>query len=156
MDPLTELDALQEAVINELLFDVVNVRVGVLLDLRGALELRTAYTGLLILRGVESFRWENERVATDRRCWTVCGSEPRNENGRINLTLSGICDIELTVVARSGAFIAGDVPNITYDQAPPDLTDSTDEELAAGMASMDSQFEPTQLSVLEPFEEWVS
>jgi len=45
MDPLTEKDALQEARLNEVVFDALNMRAGLLFDLRGALQLRTAYTG---------------------------------------------------------------------------------------------------------------
>jgi hypothetical protein len=46
MDPLTEKDALQEARLNEVVLDVVNMRMGMLFDVRGALQLQMAYTGL--------------------------------------------------------------------------------------------------------------
>ena len=54
MDPLTEKDALQEARLNEVTFDAVRGRLGLLFDLRGALQLRMAYTGLLVLGGVKN------------------------------------------------------------------------------------------------------
>jgi hypothetical protein len=145
MDPLTEKDALQEARLNELLFDAVNRRVGLLFDLRGSVQLRMAYTGLLVLGGVEGLSWTSERRPSTRTAWNVVGSLPVNEDGVINLRLFFFPDAELTVVARSAAFYAGDVPGLP--DTPPDFADS-DEAVAAGMASLDSPFEPTQATVI--------
>jgi hypothetical protein len=147
MDPLTEKDALQEARLNELIFDAVNRRVGLLIDLRGALQLRMARTGLLVLTGVEDFSWNSERRRTTRTAWNIVSSVPVNEDGTINLSLFFFPDAELTVVARGAAFYAGDVPGMP--DAPPDFS-SRDEVVAAGMASMDSPFELTQMTLIEP------
>jgi hypothetical protein len=148
MDPLTERDALQEARLNEMIFNAVNRRVGLLFDLRGALQLRMAYTGLLVLYGVESLSWSSEQRASTRTAWNVVGSLPVNEGGVINLKLFFFPDAELTVVARSAAFHAGDV--LGLPDTPPDFA-SSDEEVALGMASMDSPFEPTQATLIEPY-----
>ena len=149
MDPLTEMDALQEARLNEVIFDAVNRHAGLLFDLRGALQLRMAYTGLLVLGDVEGLRWSSERGRrpTTRTAWNVVGSVPVNEDGLINLRLFLFPDAELTVTARSAAFYAGDVPGLP--DTPPDFDDS-DEAVAAGMVSMDSPFEPTQATFIEP------
>jgi hypothetical protein len=147
VDPLTEKDALQEARLNEVIFDAVNSRVGLLFDLRGSLQLRLAYTGLLVLGGVEGLCWNSERRPTSRTAWNVVGSLPVNEDGLINLKLFFFPDAELTVVARSAVFYAGDVPGLP--DTPPDFAGS-DEAIAAGMASMDSPFEPTQTTLIEP------
>jgi hypothetical protein len=150
MDPLTEKDALQEARLNEVVFDAVNMRTGPLFDLRGALQLRTAYTGLLLLYGVQDFSWNSYRRPTARTAWNVIGSVPFNQDGVVNLNLFFFPDAELTVVARSAAFYAGDVPGLPG--TPPDFTGS-DQEVAAGMASMDSPFEPIQATVIAPFQQ---
>ena len=148
MDPLTEKDALQEARLNEVIFDAVNRRVGLLFDLRGALQLRMAHTGLLVLGDVEDLGWNSERRRpATRTAWNVVGSLPVNEDGVINLRLFLFPDAELTVVARSAAFYAGNVPGLP--DTPPDFSGS-DEAVAAGMASMDSPFEPTQATLIEP------
>jgi hypothetical protein len=147
MDPLTEKDALQEALLTDVTFDAMNNRIGLLFDLRGALQLRLAYTGLLVLGGVEAFNWNSERLPAARTAWNVVGSLPVNEDGVINLRLFFFPDAELTVVARSGAFFAGDVPGLP--DTPPDFAGS-DDEVAAGMASMDSPFEPTQATFIDP------
>jgi hypothetical protein len=147
MDPLTEKDALQEALLVEVIFDAVIMRVGLLFDLRGALQLRMADTGLLVMGGVESFSWNSDRRPTARTAWNVVGSLPVNEDGVVNLRLFFFPDAELTVVGRSAAFYAGDVPGLP--DTPPDFAGS-DEAIAAGMASMDSPFEPTQVTLIEP------
>jgi hypothetical protein len=147
MDPLTEKDALQEARLNEVTFDAVRGRVGLLFDLRGALQLRMAYTGLLVLGGVEKFSWSSEERHTARTAWNVVASLPVNEDGVINLRFFFHPGAELTVVARSAAFFAGDVPGLP--DTPPDFAGS-DEEVAPSMASMDSSFEPTQGTFVAP------
>ena len=147
MDPLTEEDALQEALLTEVIFDAINGRIGLLFDLRGALQLRMADTGLLVLGGVESFSWQSEPRPATRTAWNVVGSLPVNEGGVINLRLSFFPDADMTVTARSGAFIAGDVPGLP--DTPPDFVGS-DDEMAAAMASMGSPFKPTQATFIEP------
>jgi hypothetical protein len=145
MDPLTEKGALQEARLNEMVFDAVNKRVGLLFDLRGALQLRTAYTGLLVLSAVEDFSWNSDPRLTLRTAWNVVGSEPVNEGGVVNLRLFFFPDAEMSVVARSAAFYVGDVPGLP--DTPPDFA-GDDDEVAAGMASMDSPFEPTRATFI--------
>ncbi len=147
MDPLTEKDALQEARLNEVVFDAVNMRVGLLFDLRGALQLRMADTGLIVLRGVEDLSWNSDRRSSARTAWNVVGSVPANQDGVVCLRLFFFPDAEMTVVARGAAFFAGDVPGLP--DAPPDFAGG-DAEVAAGMASMDSPFEPTQATFIEP------
>lgn len=147
MDPLTEEHALQDARLNEVLFDAVNMRAGLLFDLRGAMQLRMAYTGLIVLTGVEAFSWQAERRSTKRFSWGVDSSRPSNKDGVVNLRLVFYGGAELTVVARGAAFFAGDVPGLP--DAPPDFAGS-DAEVAAGMASMDSVFDPTQATFIEP------
>src|SRR5260370_37282495 len=85
MDPVTEKDALQEARLNEMIFDAVNRRVGLLFDLRGAVQLRMAYTGLLVLGGVEILTWSSERRSSERTAWNVVGSLPVTEDGGLQL-----------------------------------------------------------------------
>ena len=147
MDPLTEKDALVCAPLVEAVFDAVNMRVGLLFDLRVAEQLRMANTGLIVLGGVEAFEWRAERRRTARTSWNVDASVPANKDGVVNLRLIFFPSADLTVAARSAAFFAGDVPGLP--EAPPDFAGG-DAEVAAGMASMDSPFEPTQATFIEP------
>jgi hypothetical protein len=111
-DPLTGEDALREARLNEVLFDAVNRRAGLLFDLRGALGFRVALTGLVVLYDVEEFSWAGERRSAIRTAWNVVGSRPANKDGVVGLRLFFFPDAELTVAARSAAFFAGDVPGL--------------------------------------------
>jgi len=146
MDPLTEKDALVGAPLVEAVLDPVNMRVGLLFDLRVAEQLRMANTGLIILGGVEAFEWRTERRSTARTSWNVDASVPSNNEGVINLRLIFFPSAELTLVARSAAFFAGEVPGLP--DTPPDFGGS-DAEVAAAMASMESLFEPNQATFIE-------
>jgi hypothetical protein len=147
MDPLTEKDALVCAPLIEAVFDAVNMRAGLLFDLRVAEQLRMANTGLIVLGGVEVFEWRSKQRRTARTSWNVDASVPSNKDGVVSLRLIFFPSAELAVAARSAVFYAGDVPGLP--DAPPDFAGS-DAAVAAGMASMDSPFEPTQATFIEP------
>jgi hypothetical protein len=147
MDPLTEADALICAPLVEVVFDSLNMRLGLLFDLRVAEQLRMANTGLIVLRGVECFMWRAERRTTSRTSWNVDASMPSNRDGILDLRLLFSPSAELTVTARSAAFFAGDVPGLP--DAPPDFSGNDNKEINSGMASMDSLFEPIQATYFE-------
>lgn len=148
MDPITEKGALQEAQLVEVLYNAVRCRIGLLFDLRIALQLRMHNTGLLIFDGVASFSWVSNSSGHAKIAWNVMDSVPDNRDGLVMHTLFMLPDAELHVSARSAVFFAGDVPNLG-DRAPNYLKD-TDEVVAAGTQSMRSPFKPSQRSMLEP------
>lgn len=84
-------------------------------------------------------------LATSRN---VNASVPSNNEGIVSLRQIFFPSAELTLVARRAAFFAGDAPG--PPDAPPHFADSN-EEVTAGMASMDSPFELTQATFIEPF-----
>lgn len=145
VDPLREENALRDARLNEVLIDARNARLGLLLDLRTALQLRTARTGLLAVEGVERFSWEGKYGDHPLRAWVVVGSTPIESDSAVGLRLFLSSGGELVVEGCRAGFFAGDVPGLP-DQ-PPDF-DGGDEDVAAGMASLDSPFEPTQATFL--------
>lgn len=146
MDPLAEQDALQEAQLVELLFDPVTRRLGLLFDLRQALQLRLANTGLMTFDAVEQLSWSAAQRATPRTAWTVVGSVPAVQGGSIKLELFFVPDAELHVLGRGAVFYVGQVAGLPA--APPDFTDGTPEMIAKGMASMRSSFEPKYMTRL--------
>jgi hypothetical protein len=107
-----------------------------------------ADTGLLVVRAVEQFSWTGERRSSIRTAWNIVCSVPANKDGVVSLRLFFFPDAELTVAGRSAAFFAGYVPSLP--DAPPDFA-GTDAEVAVGMTSMDSPFEPMQATFIEPF-----
>jgi hypothetical protein len=128
-------------------FNPVEMCAGLLFDLRVAEQLRMANTGLVVLWGVEVLQWRAEPRTTPRTSWNVASSVPSNKDGSVNLRLVFFPSAEMNVLARSAAFFAGDVPDLP--DAPPDFA-GRDDEVAAGMASMDSLFEAIQATYVEP------
>ncbi|MFN6118743.1 MAG: hypothetical protein ACK5CE_03755 [Actinomycetes bacterium] len=152
MDPLTELDALQEAQLLDVRFDTLTLTAGLLLELRMALQLREANTGVLWVRGVRQLSWSGPSRATEMTAWSVGSSVPRAEDGVFSLTLSmwPAPGAQLTLVGESAAFFAGDVPGL--NEAPPDYGALDVESVREGLASWDSEFVPVHAVFLDPAE----
>lgn len=150
MDPLTEDDALQEAQLLDIRCDALRLTVGLLFDLRLALQLREANTGVLVARGVRELSWSAASRSTDLTTWTVGGSVPRNENQLFGLKLGmwPAPGAQLSLVAESAAFFAGDVPGLA--ETPPDYGDDDDTTIRAGLAGWNSQFTPVHAVFLDP------
>jgi hypothetical protein len=149
MDPLTEEDALQEAQLLDVRFDALRLTIGLLFELRLALQLREANTGVLIARGVRELSWAGPHRATELTAWTVGGSVPSNENRLFGLKLGmwPAPGAQLSLVAENAAFFAGDVPGL--DEAPPDYGDENRARIASGLAHWDSQFAPLHAVFLD-------
>jgi hypothetical protein len=77
MDPLTEDDALQDAQPLDVRIDALNSTVGVLFELRVALQLREANTGVLVAHGVQNICWSASPRSAARTAWNVIASTPR-------------------------------------------------------------------------------
>jgi hypothetical protein len=147
MDPLTEEGALQEAQLLDVRFDALRSTVGLLFELRLALQLREANTGVLVARGVRALSWTAGQRSTSRTAWAVGGSIPYNENRLFGLTLGMWPDAQLTLQAESAAFFAGDVPGLVRI---PDYMDDDDVTVRAQLAGWHSEFTPVHAVFLDP------
>ncbi len=141
MDPLTEADALQEAQLLDLRFDALRSSIGLIFDLRSALQLREANTGILIAHGVHKFDWSTDAGFTNATTWTVIGSTPRCEDRVISLDLAMVPHASLSLIAQAAGFYVVDVPGL--DDAPPDYG-ADDSMIRAGLAGWHSTFSPVQ------------
>ena len=65
MDPLTEDLSLVESQLLGVRFEALTNAIGLLFDLRQALQLRSANTGVLIVNEVEQFQWEERLQAIE-------------------------------------------------------------------------------------------
>jgi hypothetical protein len=142
MDPLTEEGALQEAQLLDLRFDALADVVGIIFELRQALQLREANTGVLVARGVRKVTWAGQARGTALSAWPIGGSVPRVQDGVFELSLGlwgrrGAC-LELT--AETAAFFVGDVPGLS--EAPTDYTDHDRASIVGKIACWESLFEP--------------
>jgi hypothetical protein len=148
MDPLTEDDALQEAQLLDVRLDAIHSRVGLLFDLRVALQLREANTGVLVAHGVRKLSWSAPQRASTRTAWTVVGSIPQNVNRLFNLKLGmgPSPGAEFNIVAEKAAFFVGDVPHL--DQVPPAYGDD-DVTISNQIPAWDSSFTPVYAVFLD-------
>lgn len=148
MDPLTELDALQEAQLLEVRFDTLRSTVGLLLELRAALQLREANTGVLVGYGVREISWSAQSRSTSMTAWNIIASVPRCEDRLFKLSLRMLPQAELELSAASAAFYVGDVPGL--EGPPPDYVGDNEATIRARLAGWHSAFTPVHAAFLDP------
>lgn len=150
MDPLTENDALQEAQLLDVRFDALRSTAGLLFELRTALQLREANTGVLILRGVRTLAWTSGSIeAEPLMAWTVDGSVVTSDDRLFGLEL-GLWPppgAQLTLRSEGAAFFVGDVPGL---DRIPDYLEDDELTIRAQLASWQSEFEPVSAVFLNP------
>jgi hypothetical protein len=147
MDPLTEENALQEAALLAIAADSMSSSVGVLLDLRLALQLRSGNVGLLVVRQVDHLVWSDSAPAS--RKWHVVGeSVPENQNGNTRIRLGLISGATFSISGRTSEFYVGTVPFI--QDAPPDLTSSDRTHIAAQLPNWESPIQPIHATFVDP------
>ncbi len=149
MDPLTEDGALQEAQLLDVRFDALRSTVGLLFELRMALQLREANTGVLVARGVRELSWSTGgRSPAPRFAWVVAGSTVGTANRLFELRLTGLRPgAGLGLVAESAAFFAGDVPGL---DRIPDYIEDDEATIRAQLAGWHSAFTPVHAVFLDP------
>ncbi len=149
MDPLTEADALQEAQLLDVRFDVLTGVAGLLFELRTALQLREANTGVLVVHGVRELAWFGPGRDTFLTAWSVGSSIPRAQDGlfALSLVMWPHPGARLSLTGESGAFFVGDVPKLA--EAPADYTDRSRGALSGQVADWDSTFDPVSAVFLD-------
>lgn len=147
MDPLTEDDALQEAQLLDVRIDASRSTVGLLFELRVALQLREANTGVLVAHGVRNIRWTASPRSTTRTAWNVITSTPRYADRLFELNLGFWPEGRLELSAGQAAFFVGDVGGI--GAAPPDYG-GDESTIQAGLAGWHSTFTPVHAVFLDP------
>jgi hypothetical protein len=149
MDPLTEDDALQEAQLLDVRFDALRCSAGLLFELRGALQLREANTGVLVAHGVQELSWTGAKRTTARTAWTVGGSVISNIDQLFGLEFGmwPAPGAQLRLRAESAAFFLGDVPGL---ERIPDYVSDDEATVRANLASWHSQFVPVHAVFLDP------
>jgi hypothetical protein len=141
MDALTEPDALQEADLVDIRFDVSRSVVGLLFDLRSALQFRMANTALLVGHDVQRFTLSGETSpGRSRMAHYVVSSRPDNRDLQFSIAIGCLQACRLELAAASAEFFVGDIPDLP--EAPPDFGRDDEATIKAGMPGWGSQFEP--------------
>lgn len=86
MDPLVEANALQEAQLLDVRVHAVASAVGLLFEMRTALQLRRGNAALLVVHGVRELTWATGPRASVTTAWSVVGSTPIVEGQGFALT----------------------------------------------------------------------
>lgn len=149
MDPLTEEDALQEAQVLDVRFDAVAGVAGILLELRQALQLQEANTGVLVAYGVRELTWSGPSRETALTAWSIGSSVPRTKDRlfALHLVMWPHPGAQLSMTAETATFFVGDVPGLT--EAPPDYTGRDRAALGHEVARWDSSFTPVSAVFLD-------
>jgi hypothetical protein len=147
MDALTEPGALQEAQLIAARLDAVRSQAWLLIDCRGALQIRMGNTAIIIAKVVRRFAWQ-AKPAGAPTAWTIVGSEPAAKEGVWSLSLTFVPEARLELEAESAEFFVGNVPG--GDDASPDFGAAADEAIRAGLPGWRSVFEPVHAVFLDP------
>jgi hypothetical protein len=108
--------------------------------MKGSLYFDDGNVGLVLAEGVRRASWTSVPQPGDRYAWTILGSSCVETDGGLHLNLACMPDGDADVVARQLTFVVGDMPGM--DEAPPDYTEASDEELWAGNPTWDKPFTP--------------
>lgn len=146
-DPfISEVDAFLEAQVNAVHFDAITATLGILCDLRTALQLDETNTGLLVLRGVSLLEWSGA-TGRQRTSWKVVGStvQPLGTNLELHFALTPAAD--LRVRGRSAVFHSLDVPAVGEI---PDFGSHADREVRSMSPQWDSAAHIIRTTPLTP------
>lgn len=139
MNPLVENDALQEAQVLDLRFEPLTGTLGVIFELRQALQLREGSTGVLVLRGVQALAWDGHVRDVRFAAWSVGSSVPsvRDDLFGLSLVMWPHPGARLDLASVGAEFYVGSVPGLS--EAPPDYGDPA--TTRSEIASWDSEYE---------------
>jgi hypothetical protein len=147
VDPLIENDALQEAQLLDLRVHALSSTVGLLFELRTALQFEYGNAAILVIRGLQHANWRAIERGGERTSWSVVGSVMRTRPGllELNITLSPSSSIE--ILGTNAEFYVLDVPEI--GEAPPDYCSDGEGRIRSGLPSWGSSFTLLEASYLE-------
>jgi hypothetical protein len=144
MDPFLDKGALDEAYVLDIRFDAVRSRAWMLFDCRGALQVVTGNTAVLVVNEVQSFSWINDEAPRPRQQWSILEWWPSTVAGGWTVHMGLHSSSVLLITGSGGEFFVGDIPG--GDDAPPDFMTATEEEMRAGLAGWSSEFRPINAS----------
>lgn len=147
MDPLTEKDSLQEAQLLDLRVHAMSSTVGLLFELRTALQLASGNAAILVMRGARQANWRAVERGGVRTAWTVAGSVMHAFPGSLELNIEMFPSSSIEVLGVSAEFYVLDVPGI--DDAPPDYCSGDEGHMRSGLPDWDSSFSLLQASYLQ-------
>ncbi|MFF7155365.1 hypothetical protein [Streptomyces sp. NPDC008139] len=147
MDPLVERDALQEAQVLDLRVHALTSTVGLLFELRTALQFEYGNAAVLILRGVQEANWRALQRSGEKTAWSVVGSEMRSGSGLLELSIMLSPRASIDIRGTSAEFYVLDVPDI--GEVPPDYCSDGEGRIRSGLSGGGLAFTVLQSSCRE-------
>lgn len=136
-DPLRIEDLLQECALLDVRHFTSSSIIGILLDLRTALQLDIGNTALVVIGGVSDYSWVSDTVEADTMMRTVVGSYPTMSATEYKLELACSPRSAFQVKGKWASFFEGTVRSIGESQ--PDLTSVDPTTLASGFPNWQSE-----------------
>ncbi len=131
-------DFLREAQLTDLGFAALSSRLCVVFDLRNALDFPDADIAVIVLNHVRELSWLGSGTAQSFQPWLVMNSEFSRNDGWHQVGMALMPNQDFSVACSSVEFFAG--RSDLYDQAPPDLTEASAEEIEAGFPRVSTMF----------------
>jgi hypothetical protein len=147
MDPLVENDALQESQLLELRIYALSSTVGLLFELRTALQFEYGNAAVLVVRGLQRSNWRAIQRGVGKTAWSVVGSEMSAGSGLLNLNVTLSPSSSIEILGTSAEFYVLDVPEI--GEVPPDYCSDGEARIRSGLPGWGSSFSLLQASYLE-------
>jgi len=138
-------DALAEADLLEVRQVLGSATVGLLLDLRQALQIREGSAAVLLVRGVTAIEWQSATTQSGRLAWKIIGSLPLDSEG-FSLETSFIWPATLSIKGRRAELYVGNIAGLSA--APPDYVHDDDATICADLPSWTRPFELVTYGVL--------
>ncbi|MEN0133862.1 MAG: hypothetical protein AAGC80_01870 [Rhodococcus sp. (in: high G+C Gram-positive bacteria)] len=138
-DPLRIDDLLQECALLDVRHFASSSVVGLLLDLRTALQLDVGNTALVVVGGISSYSWASDTTDADTMMRTVVGSHPTLSDTEYELEVTCSPRSTLRLKGKWASFFEGNVRSIGESQ--PDLTSDDAATLVSGFPNWQSEME---------------
>ncbi|WCN03932.1 hypothetical protein [Streptomyces sp. M92] len=135
-DPLREPDALQDVGLLDCRMCPLTGRVGLLLDMRTALQYRTGNAALLTVRGLASFEWSEEPLERELLNFAITSSTPSASRKGVRMELALFPDGLLSVAGKAAEFHLLDAEGVP--ETIPDYTERRLSDVRAGLPWWDS------------------
>ncbi|MFJ7996638.1 hypothetical protein ACIQ7D_05665 [Streptomyces sp. NPDC096310] len=141
-NPLRETDALQEAQLLDLRWHALSSTLGLLFELRTAMQFDVGTAAVLMVRGARECAWDASPAQSPLTAWNVVGSEPSRAAGSFGMTLSFYPRAGLRLAGESAEFYVVDVPGL--GDTPPDYVEAASDisNLGQRLPSWASPFSP--------------
>lgn len=147
-DALIDDGALVGAALLDVRMSAVEGALWLLFDCRGALQVASGNTAVVVLHSLRLLQWEGSAVGP--RTWrAVTGWTVRSplRSQELEFTAGMEPTAMLRAVGSAGEFYVGDVPGC--DDAPPNFLKASREEVRAGLQGWASTFAPVHASFLD-------